>query len=106
VPQFNESSALLFKTAVDSGICSPEELANLMGNATVGTRHFRNMHERFAYSSADNVIAVISSVDEVLRARGRGASGNPQQIAKAGPAFGVMWPRAAAEPGWVQVAHT
>ena len=28
MPQFNESSALLFKTAVDSGICSPEELAN------------------------------------------------------------------------------
>lgn len=70
-----------------------------MGNATVETGHFRRMHESFAYSSADNVIAVVASADDVLCARGRGASGNPQQIAKAGPAFGVMWPRAAAEPG-------
>ncbi|XQA75875.1 hypothetical protein ACM9XA_10300 [Xanthomonas sacchari] len=49
MPRFNESSALLLKTAVDSGITSPTELANLMGNAAVETGHFRRMHENLGY---------------------------------------------------------
>ncbi len=85
MPQFNESSALLFTTAVDSGICSPEELANLMGNATVETGHFRRMHESFAYSSADNVIAAVASADDRFtwqEVEAAVASGDPKQIAK------------------------
>ncbi|MBP3973837.1 XVIPCD domain-containing protein [Pseudoxanthomonas spadix] len=85
MPQFNESSALLFTTAVDSGICSPEELANLMGNATVETGRFRRMHESFAYSSADNVIAAVASADDRFtwqEVEAAVASGDPKQIAK------------------------
>lgn len=40
MPHFNESSALLFKRFVETGVASPEELANVMGNASVETGAF------------------------------------------------------------------
>ncbi|MBU6249043.1 MAG: hypothetical protein KGN77_14935 [Xanthomonadaceae bacterium] len=51
MPRFNESSALLFERRIEGGIDSPAELANIMGNASVGTDGFRTMHERLEYSS-------------------------------------------------------
>jgi putative chitinase len=85
MPRFNEGSALLFKAAVDSGITSPRELANLMGNASVETGHFRRMHESFAYSSADNVIAAVASADDRFtrhEVEAAVASRDPEQVAK------------------------
>ncbi|WP_295958738.1 peptidoglycan-binding protein [uncultured Xanthomonas sp.] len=84
MPRFNESSALLLKTAVDSGITSPTELANLMGNAAVETGHFRRMHENLGYTSADSVIAAVSSADDRFtrkQVEDAVASRDPQRIA-------------------------
>jgi len=84
MPGFNESSALLFKTAVDAGITSPAELANLMGNASVETGGFQRMDENFRYRSADAVIAAVSSADDrFTRAQIDAAvkSGDPSQVA-------------------------
>lgn len=64
MPRFNQNSALLLKKAVDSGITSPAELANIMGNAAVETGNFTSMHESFRYRSADRLIAVVPSADE------------------------------------------
>ena len=61
---FNQSSALLLQTAIEAGITSPAELANLMGNAHVETAGFSTMHERFGYRSADRIIAAVSSADD------------------------------------------
>ncbi|KLD79664.1 hypothetical protein FZ025_11310 [Xanthomonas hyacinthi] len=66
MPRFNESSALLLKTAVDSGITSPTELANLMGTAAVETGHFRRMRENMGYTSTDSLIGAVSSADDRL----------------------------------------
>lgn len=61
MPQFNESSALLFQRCVEAGIESPAELANIMGNASVETAGFSTMHERLRYSSVANVIGAVKS---------------------------------------------
>lgn len=61
MPHFNQSSALLFKRCVEAGIQSPDELANIMGNASVETDGFRTMHERLGYSTVDNVIGAVKS---------------------------------------------
>ena len=63
MPQFNESSALLFKRCVEAGIESPAELANIMGNASVETRGFSTMHEGLRYSSVDNVVGAVKSAE-------------------------------------------
>ncbi|KQQ84643.1 hypothetical protein ASF73_13870 [Xanthomonas sp. Leaf131] len=84
MPRFNESSALLLKTAVDSGITSPTELANLMGNAAVETGHFRRMHENMGYTSADSLIGAVSSADDRFtrqQVEEAVASGDPQRVA-------------------------
>lgn len=61
---FNRSSALLLQTAIEAGITSPAELANLMGNAHVETAGFSTMHENFRYRSAERLIEAVSSADE------------------------------------------
>jgi putative chitinase len=62
--KLNYHSVLLLKTAVDSGITSPAELANIMGNAHVETGGFSRMHENFRYRSAKAIVAVVSSADD------------------------------------------
>lgn len=62
--RLNYHSALLLKTAVDSGITSPAELANIMGNAHVETGGFTRMDESFRYRSANAVVAAVSSADD------------------------------------------
>ena len=57
----NESSTLLLQRAIESGITSPKELANLMGNADVETAGFTTMHENHRYRSADAIIGAVSS---------------------------------------------
>ncbi|HEX2596833.1 MAG TPA: XVIPCD domain-containing protein [Luteimonas sp.] len=59
--EFNDCSALLLQRAIEAGITSPRELANIMGNADVETAGFSTMFERFNYKSAERVIAVVSS---------------------------------------------
>lgn len=80
----NRSSALLLQTAIEAGITSPAELANLMGNAHVETAGFSTMHESFRYRSADRLIGAVSSADErFTRAQIEAAvaSGEPRRIA-------------------------
>ena len=84
MPAFNQSSALMLKTAIDSGITDPKELANIMGNASVETAGFKTMHERLNYSSAENLIKAVSSTDErfsMKEIREAIASKDPQRIA-------------------------
>jgi len=64
MPSFNEKSAILLKTAVDSGITSPAELANILGNASVETNHFTTMDENLNYRSVKAVVSASSSADE------------------------------------------
>jgi putative chitinase len=81
---FNPSSALLLQRAIESGISSPKELANIMGNAHVETGGFSTMHERFNYRSADRVIAVVSSAKErfdLSQIEAAVASRDPERIA-------------------------
>lgn len=61
MPQFNQSSALLLKRFVEAGITSPEELANVMGNASLETGNFSTMHERIGYRSISQVIEAVKS---------------------------------------------
>lgn len=61
MPHFNESSALLFKRFVEAGVTSPQELANVMGNASVEPGAFSTMHERFGYRSVGQVVSAVSS---------------------------------------------
>lgn len=81
---FNRSSALLFVRAIEAGITSPDELANLMGNAAVETRNFSTMHEDFRYRSAERLVSQVRSAtqrfgwDEIREAV---ASGQPERIA-------------------------
>ncbi|OOG45853.1 XVIPCD domain-containing protein [Rhodanobacter sp. C01] len=85
MPQFNESSALLFKRCVEAGIESPAELANIMGNASLETRGFSTMHEGLRYSSVDNVVGAVKSAavrytrDEIQAAVD---SHDPKEVAK------------------------
>lgn len=62
--KLNFHSALLLKTAIDSGITSSAELANIMGNAHVETGGFSRMQENFRYRSAKSIVAVVSSADD------------------------------------------
>ena len=57
----NPSSTLLLQRAIESGITSRKELANLMGNADVETRGFQTMHEDHRYRSANSLIGAVSS---------------------------------------------
>ena len=59
--RLNHLSVVLLKTAVDSGIDSREELAAIMGNASVETGRFTTMHENFRYRSAERIVAVVPS---------------------------------------------
>lgn len=80
----NRNSALLLKTAIDSGITSPAELANIMGNAHVETRGFATMHESFRYRSANAIVAVVRSADDRFtwqQIEGAVASRDPRQVA-------------------------
>lgn len=62
MPQFNASSALLFKRFVESGVTSPEELANVMGNASVETGSFSTMDEQLkGYHSVEQVVGAVKS---------------------------------------------
>ena len=84
MPRFNESSALLFTRAIEAGITSPDELANIMGNASVETRRFSSMHESFKYRNADYLASQVPSAarrytrEEIQSAI---ASKDPEQIA-------------------------
>ncbi|WP_063671673.1 glycoside hydrolase family 19 protein [Dyella thiooxydans] len=85
MPRFNESSALLFKRCIESGIDSPSELANILGNASVETKNFHTMHEGLGYSSADAVIhASPSSIERYTREEIQAAvdSHDPKEVAK------------------------
>lgn len=59
--RLNDSSSLLLQQAIESGITSPKELANLMGNADVETWGFTRMHESYRYSSAKAIIGAVQS---------------------------------------------
>lgn len=61
MPQFNASSALLFKRFVEAGVTSPDELANVMGNASVETGSFTTMNERLGYRSVEQVVSAVKS---------------------------------------------
>ncbi|WP_369926594.1 XVIPCD domain-containing protein [Xanthomonas sp. NCPPB 2632] len=61
MPQFNASSALLLKRFIESGVTSPEELSNVMGNASVETGSFSTMDERFGYRSVEQVVGAVKS---------------------------------------------
>lgn len=82
--ELNYHSTLLLKTAIDSGITSPGELANIMGNAHVETGGFSRMHENFRYRSANAIVSVVRSADDrfswdqIERAV---ASRDPRQVA-------------------------
>ena len=47
--KLNASSTLLLQKAIDSGITSPKELANLMGNADVETDGFTRIYGKYRY---------------------------------------------------------
>ncbi|MEX1828581.1 peptidoglycan-binding protein [Luteibacter sp. CQ10] len=64
MPRLNESAAFLLREAIESGITSPVELANLMANASVETRKFSVMHESFGYASVDRLLSAASSAIE------------------------------------------
>ncbi len=84
MPRFNEHSALLFARAIEAGITSPQELANLMGNASVETGQFGRMHENLNYRSANAIIAAVSSADDRFTRQeidDAVASRDPQRIA-------------------------
>lgn len=82
--ELNHHSALLLKTAIDSGITSPGELANIMGNAQVETGGFSRMHENFRYRSASAIVAVVRSADDRFswdQIEKAVASKDPRQVA-------------------------
>lgn len=62
--KLNRSSALLLETAVRSGITSPAELANILGNAHVETAGYSTMHEDMRYRSVRSVLSAVSSADD------------------------------------------
>lgn len=61
-PRFNPHSAQLLKRAIDSGITSPEELSNLMGQTAVESAGFTRTHEDFRYRSADRAMSVVGQL--------------------------------------------
>ncbi|SEV96695.1 XVIPCD domain-containing protein [Luteibacter sp. 329MFSha] len=84
MPQFNASSALLFKRFVEAGVTSPDELANVMGNASVETGSFTTMNEGLGYRSVEQVVGAVKSAgtrntrEEIQAAID---SGDPEQMA-------------------------
>src|SRR5215831_12417977 len=84
MPQFNESSALLFKRSVEAGITSPTELANILGNASVETKGFTTMHEDLGYKTYGAIVAASTSAatrNTTVEINSALQSGDPQQIA-------------------------
>lgn len=61
-PRFNPHSAQLLKRAIDSGITSPAELSNLMGQTAVESAGFTRNHEDFRYRSADRALSVVGQL--------------------------------------------
>jgi len=83
--RLNYSSAVLLDTAITSGITSPKELANLMGNADVETRGFSVMHEDLGYRSVRSILNATSSADKRFTLRqieSAVASKDPARIAE------------------------
>ena len=83
--KLNTSSTLLLQRAIDSGITSPKELANLMGNADVETGRFTRMHENHRYSSAGKLMDSVSSASKrfsVEEIESAVKSGDPRKIFK------------------------
>lgn len=62
MPRFNHHSAQLLKWAIDSGITSPAELSNLMGQTSVESAGFTRTHEDFHYRSADRALGVVGQL--------------------------------------------
>jgi putative chitinase len=62
MPRFNHHSAQLLKRAIDSGITSPAELSNLMGQTSVESAGFTRTHEDFRYRSADRALSVVGQL--------------------------------------------
>jgi len=82
--RLNQSSSFLLKSAIDSGITSPAELAALMGNADIETKGFTTMREKFNYSSVEKVLnASASASRRFTRDQIQAAvdSRDPEQIA-------------------------
>jgi putative chitinase len=61
MPQLDQRSALLLKQFIDAGVTSPQELANVMGNASVETDGFSTMHERLGYRTVNQVVGAVRS---------------------------------------------
>ncbi|SKC05494.1 peptidoglycan-binding protein [Luteibacter sp. 22Crub2.1] len=59
---FNQHSTTLLKRAIDKGITSPAELANLMGQAAVESMNFHRVNESMMYSSADRALSQIKGL--------------------------------------------
>src|ERR1700750_1622594 len=59
---FNRHSAELLKRAIDSGMTSPAELANLMGQTSVESAGFSAVEENFNYKDPDHAMAVVKGL--------------------------------------------
>lgn len=64
MPHFNRHSAQLLKRAIDSGIDSPAELANLMGQTSVESAGFTRLHENLQYRSAERAMDKVGQLRE------------------------------------------
>ncbi|QHG86997.1 MULTISPECIES: peptidoglycan-binding protein [Xanthomonas] len=85
MPNFNKSSAPLLKRAIDSGITSPTELSNIMGNASVETRNFTTMHEDLNYKSVAAIENASRSANKRFtedQIKDAVDSGKPSEVAK------------------------
>lgn len=60
----NRSSAMLLTTAVEAGITSPSELANLMAQGSVESDGYTSMYEGVIYRDADRLIRKVHSAIE------------------------------------------
>jgi putative chitinase len=85
MPRFNDSSALLLKRSIDAGITSPVELANIMGNASVETKHFTTMEEDLGYTTVGAIEAASHSSNKRFtekEIKDAVVGGKPEEIAK------------------------
>ena len=81
----NDQSLILLRTAVETGITSPDELAFLIGQADVETAGFTRMHEDFNYRSVEGLLRAVHSADDrfgLEAVQAAVASRDPQQIAE------------------------
>ncbi|TBR36478.1 MULTISPECIES: XVIPCD domain-containing protein [Dyella] len=60
----NDSSIHLLRSAIASGMTSPDELAAFMGNASVETGSFTVMREKLIYSSKERLLASVKSIPD------------------------------------------